>query len=189
MKQWRNHAEREKALQSDCERYASRLELVKCDEQNGHGRWMLKGPWTWAEVVTLCNGIYVGGDIETIVFQGGSGTKLRGLVYWMATRSYGYAAQKARMGNTGAYGWDADCAAGDVLWHRRSGDLNKDQARDIYNAIRDGKHLFQQAIYDADDGDLGELYGMGEVVPASVFMATAVLRRLAPLRPESRPES
>lgn len=178
MKRWRNHAERETKLQADCDRFCSRLEIRKCEERDGHGRWLLKGPWTWAEVVTLSNGIYVGGDIETVVFHGGPEHRVRARVYWMATTSYGYAAQKARAGNTGAHEWDEDCAAGDALWHRRNGDLTKDQAREIYDAIGNGKHSFQEAISDNDNGDLTELYGMGEVVPASVFMATAVLRRL-----------
>jgi hypothetical protein len=180
VRQWKNHGERERKLEADCDRFCSRLELRRADERDGHGRWLLRGPWTWAEVVTLSNGICVGGDIETVVFQGGSDRqKPRGLVYWMATTSYGYAAEKARAGNTGDYGWDEDCAAFDVCWHRRQRDLEKEQARNIYNAIRDGRHFFVDAICEADDGDLGELYDMGEVIPAGVFMATAVLRRLA----------
>ncbi len=179
MRPWKNYAERERRLQADCDQFCSRLELRRCDEREGHGRWLLKGPWTWAEVVTLSNGIYVGGDIETVVFHGGHGLKLRGLVYWMATTSYSYAAQKARAGNTGAYDWDEDCARFDVCWQRRQGTLEKDQAREIYGSIRDGRHRFVEAIVESDRGDLGELYDMGEVIPAAVFMATAVLRRLA----------
>ncbi len=178
MRRWRNHAEREQKLQADCDRFCARLDLRKAEERDGHGRWLLRGPWTWAEVVTLSNGIYVGGDIETVVFHGGSDRRLRGLVYWMATTSYGYAAEKARKGNSGRYDWDADCAAGDVVDQRRFGNLEKDQARAIYDAIPDGKHRFQETIFEHDTGDLSELYDMGEVIPASVFMATAVLRRL-----------
>jgi hypothetical protein len=178
MSRWRNYDEREETLQDDCERFCSRLELRKSDERDGHGRWILKGPWTWAEVVTLSNGLYVGGDIETVVFHGGPEMTLRGRVYWMATTSYYYAAQKARAGDTGGYEWDAACAAFAVCDHRRRGELEKGQARAIFDAIADGEHHFQAALYEEDDGSLSEMYGMGQVVPKRVFMATAVLRRL-----------
>ncbi len=141
-----------------------------------------KGDWTWAEVVTLTGGIYVGGDIETVVFQGGGDRAHwpRGRVYWMATRSYGYAREKARHGGTARDEWDEECARGDILWHRRLGQLEKEAARELWDLLKRGdvgNHELAAATYEATKD--AELCDLGVVTNKSVYMATAVLRRLA----------
>ena len=181
---WKNSAQRGRILEQDCDRFAARLEVVQSAEEGRHGRWLLRGPWTWAEVVTLANGIYVGGDIDTVVFVGGSdrADRPRGRVYWMATRSYGYAREKARAGDTAPDEWDEACALGDILWHRRADQLTREQARALWDLLKRGNvhpHEFASAIYD-ETGD-AELCNMGDVTPRRIFMATAILRRLAAL--------
>lgn len=178
---WNSAAERERILERDCERYAARLMLIRSNEDEKHGRWLLKGGWTWAEVITLENGIYVGGDIETVVFQGGSDRRVRGKVYWMGTRDYRYAREKARIGRTAPDEWDRECARSDILWHLQAEQITREQAVQILEALRreEGPAAFHSAIYDIT-GD-SELCDMGDVTNASVFMATAVLRRLAHL--------
>lgn len=182
-RRWRNGLERNQVLEQDCERFVARLRLHRVTEEGRHGRWLLKGDWTWAEVVTLSNGIYVGGDIETVVFSGGSDRAAhpRGRVYWMATTSYGYASEKARHGGTAPEEWDVECARGELLWHRQVDQLSKDQARRLWNELKrePSQADFANAVYrETQDA---ELCDMGEVVNASVYMATAVLRRLAHL--------
>jgi hypothetical protein len=179
---WRNSAERGCILEQDCDKSVSRLRLVSSTEEGRHGRWLLKGDWTWAEVVTLANGIYVGGDIETVVFQGGGDRAAhpRGRVYWMATRSYGYAREKANLGGTGRDEWDEACARGDILWHRRLDQLSKDDARELWFLLKRGdvgNHELAAATYEATRD--AELCDLGVVTNKSVYMATAILRRLA----------
>jgi hypothetical protein len=179
---WNSASERERILEKDCERFVSKLVLQRSVEDQKHGRWLLRGEWTWAEVVTLANGIYVGGDIETVVFQGGSDRyRPRGLVYWMATKSYGYAREKARIGGTGRDEWDADCARHEILWHLQAEQITQRQALKLLDALRrdEGPGPFHAATYDITQDS--ELCNMGDVVNKSVFMATAVLRRLAHL--------
>lgn len=182
MNRWNSSAERERILEQDCERFAARLTIARSVEDAKHGRWLLKGDWTWAEVVTLANGIYVGGDIETVVFQGGSDRcRPRGLVYWMATKSYGYAREKAQMGGTAKTQWCPDCARADILWHLQAEQITREQAVKILGALRcdEGPGPFHAAIYEITHD--AELCDMGDVVNKSVIMATAVLRRLAHL--------
>jgi hypothetical protein len=178
---WNSAAERERILEQDCERFVAKLNLVRSTEEGKHGRWLLRGEWTWAEVVTLENGIYVGGDIETVVFMGGSDrrTTPRGLVYWMGTKSYGYASEKARAGGTGRDEWDEDCARHHILQHLQDETITREQATEIRAALRsgDGAGPFKATIYDVTHD--GELCDMGDVTNKSVYMATAVLRRLA----------
>lgn len=181
-RRWKNSQERGVILEQDCERFCARLELLKIDEQDGHGRWFMRGPWSWVEVVTLTNGIYVGGDIETVVFLGGSdrANSPRGRVYWMATRSYGYAAEKAHHGRTAPDEWDADCARGDILWHRRVDQLEKDDARHLWDYLKNGDvggHELNSEVYERTRDS--ELCTLGQVTAKSLFMATAALRRLA----------
>ncbi len=180
MNRWRNHAKRSQIIERECEEFCSKLRLTESREDDVSGRWYLRGPWTWVEVVTLRHGLYVGGDIETVVFSGhpGRGYGVRSPVYWMATRSYGYAAEKARMGNTLGNEWDAACARASVLDQCKQGGLSHDQARALLRCLdhEEGEHAFQAAVYE-ETGD-SELCDMGEVVSRRVYLATAVLRRL-----------
>jgi hypothetical protein len=181
--EWRNSAERGARIERDCDRTANRLRLVSSAKEGRHGRWLLNGDWTWAEVVTLANGIYVGGDIETVVFVGGPDRAAhpRGRVYWMATRSYTYAKEKAHAGDTAPNSWDIDCARGEILWHRRVDQLSREHARELWGFLdrEPMRHEFVELINELTEDC--ELCGMGEVTARSVFMATAVLRRLAHL--------
>ncbi len=180
MSSWKNHAERSAVIERECEEFCSKLKLVESKEDDVSGRWYMRGPWTWVEVVTLRHGLYVGGDIGTVVFNGhpGRGYGVRAPVYWMATRSYSYAAEKARMGNTEGNEWDADCARACVLDYLEQEVLSKEQAEDLLMCLdhEEGEHAFQQAAYDATDDS--ELCSMGEVVSRRVYLATAALRRL-----------
>lgn len=181
---WKNSTQRGRILEQDCDRFVARLRLVSSSEEGRHGRWLLKGDWTWAEVVTLANGIYVGGDIETVVFVGGSdrAARPRGRVYWMATRSYGYAREKARHGRTAPDVWDIDCARGDIIWHRRADQLSREHARELWDLLSRGdvgQGEFARDIYELTHDS--ELCDMGEVISPAVYMATAVLRRLEQL--------
>jgi hypothetical protein len=178
---WRNARERGRNIERDCEWFAGRLNLVRSIEGDGHGRWILKGGYSWAEVVTLANGIYVGGDVETVVFQGGPGTKgnVRAPVWWMATTSYTYARQKATMGDTAPDEFDEDCARGDIIWYRKEDQLTKEQARALWDLLARGdvsQPELGAAIYEETHD--GELCGMGVVVSRRVYLATAILRRL-----------
>lgn len=177
---WKNSAERGEILERDCESFVARMRLVRCTEEGKHGRWLLRGPWSWAEVVTLENGIYVGGDIETVVFHGGydRAAHPRGRVYWMATRSYSYAKEKAHIGNTAPDEWDVACARGAILWNRRVDQISKEHARELWDLLSDdlSHGEFSARVYELT-GEC-ELCGMGMVTAKSVFMATAVLRRL-----------
>lgn len=179
---WSNSTERGRILEQDCDRFVARLRLVQSTEEGRHGRWLLKGDWTWAEVITLANGIYVGGDIETVVFVGGSdrASRPRGRVYWMATTSYGYAREKANIGGTGRDEYDESCARGDILFHRRVRQLEREEARELWDLLKRGdvgQHELASATYDATHN--AEMCDLGVVTSKSVFMATAVLRRLA----------
>jgi hypothetical protein len=178
---WRNSAERGRILEKDCDSFASKLRLVEAREDGPFGRWFLRAPYTWAEVVSLRGGIYVGGDIETVVFQGGGDRagSPRGRVYWMATRSYGYASEKAHHGDTAPDEWDEACARGAIVDHRKHDYLTKAQARTLWNLLARGDvrpDEFNAAIYEETDDC--ELCGMGNVTSRRIFMATAILRRL-----------
>jgi hypothetical protein len=167
---WHSSAERARVIEAECDASAARLHLVQSTEEGRHGRWLLKGPWLWAEVVTLANGIYVGGDIETVVFHGGDRwPRPRPYVYWMATRSYGYAKEKAHIGDTAPDQWDEDCARHDILWHLQNEHITREQATQILEALRrdEGSGPFQAAIYDITED--GELCDMGTVTNRSVL--------------------
>lgn len=184
MKQWRNSGERTAVLERECEEFASKLQLREFDEGPRFGRWYLRGVWSWAEVVTLRHGVYVGGDVETVVFSGHPNAEKYGArspLYWMATRSYRYAAEKADRGRTQGMEWDRDCALAELLYHRRHDQIGKEEARQVYDCWRldEGQHAFAAAVYEAT-GDC-ELCSIGEVVSRRVFLATAILRRLTGL--------
>ncbi len=183
MKQWGNAHERSLILEKECDAFAARLQLVDVREEWQFGRWLLRGPWTWAEVASLRGGIYVGGDIDTVVFRGGDPDgNPRGRVYWMATRSYRYASEKAHLGDTAPDEWDEDCARGDIKWHCDHGQITKAQAKSLLRLLNRGdvgRDEFNKAIYEETEDS--ELCGMGDVTSRRVFMATAVLRRLAHL--------
>jgi len=184
MKQWRNALERTRVLERECTEFAEKLQLRESIEGPRFGRWYLCGVWSWAEVVTLRNGVYIGGDVETVVFSGHPNSEKYGVrspLYWMATRSYRYAAEKAHLGSTKGMSWDRDCALADVFYHRKHDQLSREQARAIYHAWKhdEGQHAFAAAVYEAT-GDC-ELCDMGEVVSQRVFLATAILRRLTGL--------
>jgi hypothetical protein len=182
VKHWRTAQERSAQLEQDCDDFAGQMRLVEALEEGRNGRWILKGiRYSWAEVVTLRNGIYVGGDVETVVFVGGGdrAARPRGRVYWMATRSYDYAQEKADIGDTAPREWDEAVARWNVLYHRRHGDIDRDAAREIYLSARDGEHAFREAIYENTEDS--ELCDMGMCVSRSVYMATAILRQLARL--------
>jgi hypothetical protein len=181
---WRNSRERERILEADCEEFAAQLHLVDAREEGAFGRWLLRGRWSWAEVVSLRGGIYVGGDIETVVFQGGGdlAKRPRGRVYWMATRSYGYASEKAHLGNTAPDEWDESCARGAILDHRKCEQLTREEALNLWNLLKRGdvsRSEFASAVYDETHD--AELCDMGDVTSRRVYMATAIMRRLAHL--------
>ncbi len=184
MSRWRNAAERERILEADCDKFAAQLHLTDVREEGAFGRWFLRGPWTWAEVVSLRGGIYVGGDIETVVFQGGGdrAANPRGRVYWMATRSYSYASEKAHIGNTAPDEWDEECARGAVRDHLECEQISKEQARELLR-LRDrgdvGRGEFASAVYEETND--AELCDMGDVTSRRIYMATAIMRRLAHL--------
>lgn len=184
MSRWRNADHRRRILEADCDQFAAKLHLVDVREEGSFGRWFLRGPWSWAEVVSLRGGIYVGGDIETVVFKGGGdlATRPRGRVYWMATRSYSYASEKGHLGDTAPDEWDEACARGAILWHRRHDQLEKEQARNLWRLLERGdvsRGEFNSAIYEETEDC--ELCGIGDVTSSRIFMATAIMRRLAHL--------
>ncbi len=176
------HSAYEWKWEREAESFVESFRLVSMDEGKRHGRWLLKGNWSWAEVVTLSNGIYVGGDIESVVFQGHPDHHgPRSAVYWMATRSYGYAREKASRGDTPATDWDARTARERVIWMRRDKELTKEAARCIVDLLdlACDPFEFREALYDAC-ADC-EALGAGEVVAGRVYLATAVLRKLTEL--------
>jgi hypothetical protein len=170
---------RQRKVEREAEQFVESFKLAKCREERCHGRWLLKGNWSWAEVVTLSNGIYVGGDIDSVVFQGHPDNYgPRSAVYWMATRSYGYAKEKASRGDTQAVSWDRSVAREAIVWMRRDKGLTKDAARDIVDLLDsecDQSH-FVEALYENQDDC--ESLDAGEVTAMRVYMATAVLRKL-----------
>lgn len=182
MRKWRNHAERSRVLERECEEFCEQLALRDSIEDGSFGRWFLRGPWSWVEVVTLRGGLYVGGDIETVVFSGHpsprAGYPVRSAVYWMATKSYSYAAEKANIGRTQGNEWDDDCARASVLDQRKHDGLTREQARALFDCLdrEEGERAFAAAVYE-ETGD-AELCSMGDVVSRRVYLATAVLRRL-----------
>lgn len=181
MKQWSNHAERTKTIERETEHYAAGLNLVACDEGPRFGRYYLRGTWTWVEVVTLRHGLYVGGDIETVVFSGHPNAEKYGVrspLYWMATRSYDYAAEKAGLGATQREEWDAACARACVLEHQKDETFTTEEAEALLDVLdrEEGEHAFRQAVYETLEDS--EYCTMGDVVSRRVIRATAVLRRL-----------
>lgn len=184
MKQWSNHAERTAILECETEHYAAGLSLRDCDEGRRFGRYYLRGQWTWVEVVTLRHGLYVGGDIETVVFSGHPSAEKYGVrspLYWMATRSYSYAAEKAGLGNTENEEWDAACARACVLEYQKDEAFTAEQAEALLRVLdhEEGEHAFRQAVYETLEDS--EYCSMGDVVSRRVIRATAVLRRLTRL--------
>ncbi len=181
VQQWRNHAERTAIIEREVEQYAAGLDLGECDEGSRFGRYYLRGRWTWVEVVILRHGLYVGGDIETVVFSGHPSAGKYGVrspLYWMATRSYSYAGEKAGMGNTEAEEWDAECARACVLEHQKDETFTTEQTEELLDVLdrEDGEHAFRQAVYETLEDS--EYCSMGDVVSRRVIRATAVLRRL-----------
>jgi len=181
---WRDADERGRILEKECDDFSDNLHMIDAQEDGAFRRWLLRGPGTWVEVVTLRGGIYVGGDVDTVVFRGGvdRSSDPRGRVYWMATRSYDYAAEKARIGDTAPDEWDGDCARGHILWHRKREQLNKDQARALWEILAHDDVSgaeFHAAIYEETNDS--ELCNMGDVTSHRVYMATAIMRRLAHL--------
>jgi hypothetical protein len=181
MEKWTNHAEREEAIVRSCEKYSADLSLREVDEGSRFGRYYLRGNWTWVEVVTLRHGLYVGGDIETVVFSGRPNAEKYGVrspLYWMSTRSYEYAAQKARLGNTQEEEWDAECARACVLEYRGEDTCTAEQADALLSVLdrEEGEHAFREAVNEELEDS--EYCTMGDVVSRRVIRATAVLRRL-----------
>lgn len=176
----RAHYERQTRIEREVEQFVGQFELVRCEENKPHGRWLLKGGWSWAEVVTLAHGLYVGGDIETVCFSGHPrGYGVRSAVYWMATRSYGYASEKARMGGVETVEWDRACARESLLEMRREKVIDAENAREIFDLLGGddcSQSRFQDALYEAQE-DVERL-DAGEVVARRIYLATAVLRRL-----------
>ncbi len=183
MIRYRAHEERERDSVTQAESYAAGLRLISLEEKGRHGRYLLKGKWTWCEVVTLATGVYVGGDIETVVFNGFGDprTRPRPVLYWMATRSYGYAREKASIGDTLALEWSGKCAREAVIWMRRDRLLEKDGARDVIDALdrECTQHEFVEALHGATEDC--ECLNAGEAVSQRVVTATAVLRHLVDL--------
>lgn len=181
MKQWTNHAERTATIERETEKYAAGLSLASCDEGSRFGRYYLRGRWTWVEVVTLRHGLYVGGDIETVVFSGHPSAETYGVrspLYWMAARSYSYASEKARLGNTESEEWDADCARACVLEYRSDGAFTAEQSDRLIQVLdwEEGERAFREAVYETIEDS--EYCSMGDVVSRRVIRAAAILRRL-----------
>lgn len=184
MNHWSTSAERTAIIEREVEKYAAGLELSECDEGPRFGRYYLRGEFTWVEVVTLRHGLYVGGDIETVVFSGHPSAEKYGVrspLYWMSTRSYGYAAEKAQIGNTVSQEWDAACARDCVLTYRSDESFTQEQAEALLEVLdrEEGEHAFRKAVYDTIEDS--EYCSMGDVVARRVIRATAVLRRLTGL--------
>lgn len=180
-REWKNHAERTEIIEREVEEYAAGLTLVDCDEGQRFARYYLRGTWTWVEVVTLRHGLYVGGDIETVVFSGHPNAERYGVrspVYWMATRSYDYAAEKAGLGNTEREEWDPACARACVKMHLRDKTFTAEEAEPLLESLdrEEGEHAFRAAVYETLEDS--EYCSMGDVVSRRVIRATAVLRRL-----------
>lgn len=175
------HSERERATKQaeDCRRACSTWRLIDAEEGDRFGRYLLRGRLSWAEVVTVRGGVLVCGDVSSVLFQRWSQKPQtpRGPLYWMAHASYGYATEKASIGDSVARTWDEDCARGEILYQRRHRGITREQARRLWDATfaTDGSS-FAHDVYDAT-GD-SELCRMGVVTDERVFMAQAVLARL-----------
>lgn len=194
-------------------------EGMRCD-----GRWVIqrmgkvrgqpkRGTWDhpyWTEIVCLQGGmIYVGGDINPVVFAYGP-RSFEGRVRWMGSRKSGadsYLLEKAVIG-TGretVYTYSPQQAAEDIQWLIRDQKAERETERQVLGEgeaedkqLRRRVELLELALEEVDDRhgmmetlmespDDSGLYDVviesdiGEVPAARVFYAWAALRRLCHL--------
>jgi hypothetical protein len=173
-------------------------------KEEGPGRWVLyrrnaDGTYSaqyCAEIAALHWGtLLVHGDIETVVFTGGSHRAPLDLVRWVGGRGeptdYCYLAQKAQRGmGAGTDALDTEVARGDVLAEiacvRDAGATGEqlEPYDDALRALDDGEHIevVRHNLWrDGDDVDTEFLARLGRVIDPRVFYAHAACARLVAL--------
>lgn len=172
--------------------------------ERGEGRWLIQRLYPdgkpestyWTEICVLRKNLYVGGDIQPVLFEGGYSASA-GRVRWMGeSESWGYIAEKAQAGlrsRESVWKWDAEVAVDDFnRWRaeRREeeegegGDSDLDEDYVALALAAGDRSEFLEHLGDACDHDwdrMEEFHGMGEILDARVIYAHAALRRLSQL--------
>lgn len=179
----------------------SRHAITKHDDR----RWLLqrmhadgKPEWVYAaEIIVLEGGsLYVGGDIDHVVFACGPHDPMARLRWIGECRDLGwYVAQKARIGMGGRDGvdvWDGAIAAQELRrWLRENPEeLEDPDALDDACGADERNDFYDAAIRAIREGDAHEIVGpMGEVLAPRVIYAHAALARLCELLRQQEKEA
>ena len=183
---WRTRAERARILRaSDDRELVNHVLLSKHVIDDSRAVFELGQPDSstyYAEVACLRSGVFVHGDVDSVIFERCSYKLWREKLSWMRGHNPDYAEEKASIGASNpamAAVVDVDVAIGDILWWRREGTLGKDDTVDIYKLLTDGETYEAQQLLYARTGD-GELR-LGWCTAPRVLMAQAVITRLCEL--------
>jgi len=130
----------------------------------------------FVELILLANGrLFVGGDIDDVVFgYYGKGT-LHGAVGWIAESNLDYVREKASIGMTDdgtlTREWDCDAAIDDISNMEK---LDDDATQRAIEMVRNGNapDVIRQFIYDEAQSDVSEELGvLGMVISDRVIVA------------------
>lgn len=163
-------------------------------------RWLLqrvnddgRATWTWScEVVVLEGGsIFVGGDIDHVIFSSGPADAIERLRWMGECDDLGYyVAQKARIGSGSDLvdAWDDDIAREELdSFLKRSGMEESDRDRMLDEMPTENRHEFLDwAWRNFSYEQMSEAVGdAGEVLAPRVIYAHAALARLCALLREA----
>jgi hypothetical protein len=191
---WRTRAERASALRaSDDRELVSHVLLSKHVIDDSRAVFEIGQPESstfYAEVACLRSGVFVHGDVESVIFERCSYKLWREKLSWMRGHNPDYAEEKAHIGASNAAMAsvvDIDVAIGDLLWWRREGTLGKEDTVDVYSLLtRDGDVHEAQALLYERTGD-AEMR-LGWCTASRVIMAQAVITKLCSLLAENGEE-
>jgi hypothetical protein len=203
------------------EKYVANMEALAKDAFKDHrirsdepGRWLIQGKnedgkWTgfyWAEIINICGGIMVHGDIDTCVFKHYSRPRdqeedVLDRARWMAKAGVSYLREKASLGmdaKDATLTFDDDVALWEIQQHinecKQEDSPNAEEIaawQKAFNNLGDEHWYFvQQALYEdlSDAGcDVSEFIDKIGMVPAPrLFYAQAALKKLIELVEEDR---
>jgi hypothetical protein len=183
---WRSRAERARSLRAYYDKSLERHELLSravVDESRAMFEIGVPGDSAYyAEVCCVRAGLFVHGDVDTVLFERCSYKTWQQKLAWMRGDNVDYAEEKASIGSglsEMARVVDGDVAIGDLLYWRREGVIDKDDAADIYKLISDGDLHEAQAELYRKTGDF-ELR-LGVCTSPRVIMGLAVVTTLCRL--------